>query len=177
MSQLETKRVDRFHTFGGVSFCGIPAAQYYADFYVWEGILNDLPDLEAIVEIGTFKGGFARYLAAQASGRGLLFRTYDTIEPEKKIPGFIQMDVFAHAEEIGEWLHDQEPLILLCDGGNKARELRTFSAYLGPSSVMAVHDWETEMDPKEVPGWLEMVYEEFCVELGSVTRFFRQANG
>jgi len=174
MSQAEALTDQRFHSFSGTSFGGIAAAQYYVDFYIWEAVLNDLPDLEAIVEIGTLKGGFSRYLSAQAQIRGLIFRTYDVLVPERKIPGFIQMDVFANSGEIGEWLRSQEPFILLCDGGNKPRELRTFSTYMGLESVIAAHDWDNECKAEDVPDWLEMVYGDFCERFGSATRFFRR---
>jgi hypothetical protein len=63
--------------------------------------------------------------------------------------------------------------VLLCDGGNKPRELRTFSHYLGPESLIVVHDWGCEIDEQDVPVTLEEVYGEFCDELGSLSRVFR----
>lgn len=174
--------MDRFHTFTGVSFCGVPCAQYHADFYVWEGILNGraaaaedgVPPLQSIVELGTFKGGFSLYLAAQAAGRGLTFRTYDVAAPDRPIAGFVQLDIFAKAEAVGEHLSRHQPLILFCDGGNKPREFRTFGPYLDEHSIVAVHDWDEEFFEEDVPQGWEMIHREFCEELGSATRFFER---
>jgi hypothetical protein len=171
---------DYFHLFTGVSFAGVPCAQYYADFYAWEAVLNEraatnqdgLPGINAIVELGTYKGGFSLYLAAQAHYRGLLFRTYDVIPPDRAIPGFVRLDIFAEAERVGQYLATYDPLIVLCDGGNKPRELKTFNRYLSGHSVIAVHDWMYEITPSDVPENLDMVYQDFCEEIGSVTRFF-----
>ena len=163
---------DRWWRFGGVSFCGVPAAQYWVEFILWETLLNEKA-YSAIVELGTWQGGFSLYLATQAEGRELIFRTYDIKSPERHIPGFVQLDIFAHAEEIGEHLRSHEPVILFCDGGNKPRELKTFSRYLGPESTIVVHDWGTEMLPVDVPDNVQMIHEEWCLDLGSLSRVFR----
>lgn len=171
---------DRLHTCRTTSFAGVACAQYFVDFYVWEAVLNErtgadtkgFPALRAIVELGTFKGGFSLYLATQANERGLLFRTYDVAKPDRAIPGFVQLDIFAKAEAIGAHLVRSAPVILLCDGGNKPRELRTFSRYLDHRSILAVHDWGSEIDETDVPDDLTMIYGDFCEELGSITRFF-----
>lgn len=181
---LEAPPVDHFHSFANVSFAGVACAQFYADFYLWEGVLNDrtgrtanptgLPAVDAIVELGTFKGGFSLYLASQAHWRGLGFRTYDVVAPGRQIPGFVQLDIFAKADEIGEWIRAWETVIVFCDGGNKARELKTFSRYLDSNDLIATHDWGEEITETDVPAGLEMVYGDWCDQLGSATRFFRK---
>ncbi len=94
--------------------------------------------------------------------------------PERPPPGFERLDVFAEPEKvipqtaIGSW----EPLILLCDGGNKPRELKTFTPYLHPGSLVVVHDWLTEVYPEDVPAGLVEVYGEACEALGSMSRVF-----
>lgn len=148
-------------------------AQYWTDFFLWEALLNENEHLRAIVELGTWKGGFSLWLHAQAENRDMCFRTYDVIKPERQPPNFVQIDIYAEAEEIGKHLKKNAPLILLCDGGNKPRELRTFSMYLKPDSVIVVHDWGTEMLPGDVPDNVEIVYGDFCDEIGSISRVFR----
>lgn len=175
MTVLET--TDRFHTFTGVSFGGVACAQMFVDFYVWEAVLNDNPRLNGIVEIGTFQGGFSLYLHAQAEARGMFFRTYDVIVPERQIPGFVKSDVFAETPQISAHLSRHDPLALFCDGGNKPRELNTFAQHLTPDSVIGVHDWGDEIGEDDVPYWLDMIHQGFCEELGSATRFFRRNDG
>ena len=101
------------------------------------------------------------------------FSTYDIHQPASYIPGFCKIDIFAEAEEIGKHMQLSEPVIVLCDGGNKPRELKTFSRYVTAASTLVVHDWGTEMLQKDVPSNVEMVHEDWCVDLGSASRVFR----
>ena len=156
-----------------MSFGGIMAAQVVQDYYLWEYLLNDTPQCRGIVELGTWEGGFSLFLAAQARCRGISFRTYDVTAPAHEIPGFIQLDIFREAEQIGEYLSREDPVILLCDGGNKAREVKTFSPYLSPESRIVVHDWGTEVQPEEIPANLTMLYGDLYERYGSMSRVFR----
>ena len=160
-----------------MSFGGIPASQLVQDYYLWEYVLNDNPQLRGIVELGTWEGGFANYLAAQAQCRGLSFRTYDIASPfaihGNLVPGFRKADIFREAESIGEYLRQEDPVIVLCDGGNKPRELKTFSRFLGPDSRMVTHDWGTEVTEADVPPNLEMLYGDTFSRYQSMSRVFR----
>ena len=166
------RQPDRWPRMDMVSFSGVPAAQYWVDFWLWEAVLNATEGLTGIVEIGTWEGGFSRYLHAQAACRGLAFRTYDVVAPKVMVPDFVQADVFAEAAEICGWLSRQGPVALFCDGGNKPRELATFPPYCAAGSVFLVHDWGTETLPADVPPGLRMIHGELCEEIGSITRVF-----
>lgn len=170
---LQPSAASRLHSFSGTSFAGVAMAQQWVDLIVWEGILNDNPHVNGVVEIGTFKGGFSLYLAAQCQAREIFFRTYDVFPPEVKVPGFVKLDVFAHAEEVGGHLKRHDPVILFCDGGNKGRELRTFSKYLSPFSLIVAHDWGTELFASDIPDNVDYVYESWLQDLGSPSRIFR----
>jgi hypothetical protein len=156
-----------------MSFCGVPAAQRPQDYFLWEVLLNEHPHARGIVELGTWEGGFSLYLAYQALERGIFFRTYDVVRPEREIPGFVQLDIFASADEIGAWLRGKEPLMLLCDGGNKPRELRIFSRFLSPESTIVAHDWGEEIFASDVPDNVEMIYGDFCEQIDSLSRVFK----
>ncbi len=155
-----------------MSFAGVKAAQILADYWLWEAVLND-GEYNGIVELGTGAGGFSLWLSAQAEARGLFFRTYDIHEPNTQVPGFCRLDIYAHAESIGEHLGKYDPVILFCDGGNKPRELKTFSRYVTADSLIVVHDWGTEISPKDVPMNCTEVYGSLCDEIGSMSRCFR----
>lgn len=156
-----------------MSFGGVPAAQLVTDFYLWECLLNENPQLRGIVELGTWQGGFALYLASQARFRDLSFRTYDVTTPDHEIPGFVQLDIFREAEQVGRYLRRRDPVVVFCDGGNKPRELRTFSKFLSPESRLVVHDWGTEVLPTDVPDNVEMLHEDLYERYGSMSRVFR----
>jgi hypothetical protein len=165
----------RYRELGGVSFGAIPAAQTWTDLILWESLLND-HRFDAIFELGTWQGGFSWWLWAQCEAREpkLFFQTYDAVEPQRFVPSFRRLDVFAESASLINRMRSWEPIILLCDNGNKPRELQTFATQLGPESLTVVHDWGTEVHPEDVPDTLEMVYGDFCEEIGSMSRVFRK---
>jgi cephalosporin hydroxylase len=158
------------------SFGGIPCAQIWIDFILWENLLNDQPQVKGIVEIGTWKGGFSLFLQAQAAGRDLGFHTFDVEEPEADLnPNFTKLDVWARPGSVQMYLAAWSPVVLFCDGGNKPRELKTFAPMCGEGSVFVVHDWGTEMLPEDVPEGLVEMYGDWCDTVGSITRVFKAA--
>lgn len=164
-----------FHTFHTGSFGGQTCAQYWTDFLLWEMVLNSNPQLQAIVELGTWEGGFSWYLWAQSQARGMRsFKTYDVVKPQREPPGFERLDIYRHAEVVAVHLASLDcPTVLLCDGGNKPRELKTFPPYLSADSIVVVHDWGTETLAADVPDFLEELYGDLCDQLGSISRVFR----
>lgn len=179
-----TDRLNRFYRMSDTSFGGIAMAQQWADLWMWEAILNENPQLKAIFEIGTWKGGFSWWLYGQARAREIEFRSYDSIVPEgamqaalegtKKWSFFVKSDVFADADTLGIGFRAWEPCVVFCDGGNKPRELRTFAEQLEhPESLLIVHDWGTEFTAEDVPASVRIVYEDFCESLGAISRIFR----
>lgn len=165
----------QYHSFSGTSFGGIPMAQHWCDLILWEALLNDHTGLRAIVELGTWKGGFAWWLHAQAAARHIEFATYDVEAPANPPGGTYARDIFRYADEIRDTLWRWEPLILFCDNGNKPRELREFGTALHhPDSIVVVHDWGTEVGPGDVPNNLEMIWGDYCDALGSISRVFRK---
>lgn len=167
--------VDHFHSFAATSFGGIPCAQWWCDLLLWEALLNENPQVKAIVEIGTWQGGFSWFLWAQTQARGLEFQTYDAQDPDREPPGFIRLDVWREVDELRDSLPEWGPIVLFCDGGNKPRELKTFPPFCAPGSVFVVHDWGTETLQKDVPDFLEEVYGEYCDSIGSASRVFKMA--
>lgn len=176
----EVKRLqrdyERYHSFRGTSFGGVSMAQYQCDLVLWEAILNENADLRFIIELGTWMGGFSWWLWAQAEARGMEFQTYDAVQHnEYPPPGFLKKDVFAASEDLILGFNACEPLILLCDNDNKAREIQTFGVALkDPRSLIVVHDWGTEIGPGDIPDTVEPVYEDYCDALGSISRVFRK---
>lgn len=165
-------REQTLHSMKNTSFGGVPMAQTWTDFLLWEGVLNDNPQLTTICELGTWMGGFSLYLAAQARVRGQRFRTYDSVEPERSIPSFVRHDVLTDPQPVIDYL-GEGPWILFCDNGNKPRELQTFAPHLTEGSLLVVHDWGTEVVSGDVPDSLEMLYEDFCDQIGSISRVFK----
>lgn len=162
---------DPFHQVG-VTFGGVQAVQTWADFLLWEHVLNDNQQVAAIVELGTSRGGFSRYLWAQAATRGMRFVTYDRERPVNPPPGFHQADVFTDAGWIAHDFHQDGPTLLFCDNGDKPRELATYAPYLAAGDVVVVHDWLTEVGPDDIPDTLTETHGDLCDQLGSMSRVF-----
>ncbi len=179
---------DLLHDMSATSFGGVPCAQIWIDFILWENVLNANPQCRAIVEIGTWKGGFSHFLYAQARARGMRFHTFDAVDPSREIPGFEKLDCWSPVglERISKLLggldgrvparEDAEPVVLFCDGGNKPRELETFPPMCPPGSVFLVHDWGTETLPTDVPDGLTEMYGDWCDTVGSMTRVFKHGS-
>lgn len=165
---------DLLRQFSGVSFGGVSAAQYFVDFYLWEAVLNENPNIRGIIELGTWMGGFSHFLNAQAQVRGIEFRTFDSVVHfSKPVPNFIQLDIFANEDYVADLIRSFSPVALLCDNGNKPREISTFSKYCNPQDVIFVHDWLTEFMPQDIPENCVEIYADFCDRLGSVTRVLK----
>lgn len=172
------------------TFCGFRATQVWQDFWLWEQILNDTADtLVGIVELGTAYGGFSLFLQMQAWHRRLEFATFDSVDhaydPLDQLFGrpttrpqraplvfFYKTELLSEpALEVKRWL-DHGPVILFCDNGNKAKEVRLYGPLLAPGSLCVVHDWKREIFPEDIPPWLTEVYGDLCDQIGSWSRVF-----
>lgn len=173
-----------------VRLFGRETLQYWSDLLLWEYILNDRPDVKALIELGTWEGGMSLYLLAQCIERGLPFLTIDHTPPAglHTSPLAIQLQLAEHfwQQDLLEAGVDQvrqtiagspHPLILLCDNGNKPRELELYVPGLAPGDLIAVHDWGTETNPPDlapVQTLVEPIYEEWQARVGSATMWLRR---
>lgn len=148
---------------------GIPAQQNELAAPLWEVFLRMERTKYAIIEIGTGTGGLTRHLAQFADS----VCTYDAVNrwhSDGKIPMCNGnpihrrvMDVFSptgrqtlamdieSAHELGK------RVLLLCDGGDKPRELRELAKYLNSKDVIAVHDYR---DEGHANGWKDWGWAE-----------------
>ncbi|MDD2777722.1 MAG: hypothetical protein PHI16_02340 [Methanocellales archaeon] len=117
-------------------------------------ILNENEQIKGIVEIGTYLGGLSCYLGAECIERGykplLTFDNKVRYEPKlfKALDvNFVVDDCFSKKslKIIKEYVKDT-PVLFICDGGNKAKEFNTFAPLLPPGSIVAVHDWDIEVN-------------------------------
>lgn len=112
-----------------------------------------------VIEIGTCKGGLSSLLSGVTATYGGLFITMDKLvgTEQGKYPlygNFKKLspyDCFEHWTEIGETISRPGQTFVLCDGGDKPREFKTFSGFLKPGDVIAAHDWCDETVPNYSP--------------------------
>lgn len=145
------------------SFIGIKTAQSPRTFELWEEFLTGI-DFKRIIEIGTYKWGMSLFFFLWCKTKQAEFFTYDIkFFPMTRVlrelgikKHFKQVDVFEEEKEIAELIEKDGITILFCDGGDKVRELNTFSKYLKRGDFIVVHDWGTEVFEHQVPSFLEL---------------------
>lgn len=138
----------------GDKYAGIPKAHPLKLHGVISDILNKNEQIKGIIEIGTYYGALSCYLGAECLERGYKpLMTFDNkVRYRPKLfkalkVNFVVDDCFSgkSIELIKEYVKDT-PVLFICDGGNKAREFNTFAPLLPGGSIIAVHDWNIEVN-------------------------------
>ena len=131
-------------------------------------IILENPGIEGIVEIGTAMGALSIYLGLWGARLGIPVDTFDhsefAFQKEHNVDAITAKPIF---DKLGVKLHKAnvftdeghhevisllkgKPVYLFCDGGNKAREFRTFAPMLVNGSTVSTHDWPGEIKPSDV---------------------------
>lgn len=132
-------------------FAGHRMAQTPEALLVFNEIFNRAR-FDRIIEIGTFFGGFALYLALCSMANNMRFYTFDIKKRGiknvygkiKQLGGvFFKLDVFQQQghKKIVSLIQSPGRVMLLCDGGDKKKEIRTFAPFLKPKDVIMGHDF------------------------------------
>lgn len=169
---------------------GVHALQNWVDLMLWEKFLGTYHrGLRAIIELGTFKGGFSAFLLLQAIQHGMAFYTFDIKRLfSGRLADYLEFDQYFHEGDLFdeemqqvviELLEDDEnhPCLLYCDDGNKPREFQTFVPHLRAGDLVAVHDWDVEfkmVHAEPVRELVEPIFSGPCAALDSKTRFWRR---
>lgn len=106
-----------------------------------------LPGFKNIIEIGTHIGGFT-LLISQLMDEDANLTTFDTnesridekVKNNKRINVVIS-DCFKCTDKIKELIQKNGRSIILCDGGNKTKEFKTFCEFLKSDDVIMLHDF------------------------------------
>lgn len=162
------------------TFAGFPIAQTWTDLALWEEFLNRHP-VASLVELGTWQGGMAAFLALQARARGIQFTTIDHQSGQMRSSELVNFlgasslvrDIFEPGFMRTVLDLAPTPRLLFCDNGNKRRELSEIAPLLGPGDYVAVHDWHSEAGPEDIPATWFAIFEAECEKVSSLTRYFR----
>jgi len=136
----------------GNSTCplGFPMCQNRMAVPTWSYAMEVHPPAR-IVELGTYNGGFTIAIGVHAYQIGAKVVSYErSVAPDQRFAALGKflgisfrhsIDIWACEPEIANLVAGPGISYVLCDGGNKARELMTFAAYLKPGDVIAAHDY------------------------------------
>lgn len=108
-----------------------------------------------IIEIGTHRGGLSLWLNDNKPD-DCEFYTADIttehlkIDAQKEKINFLLGDCFTtHFETISNLIKTHKQVLLLCDGGNKQQEFKTFAPLLKPGDVIMCHDFVDDLQTYE----------------------------
>lgn len=144
---------------GGVSRpLGLEMSQNRLAVPTWSYAMEIAPPAR-IVEIGHAGGGFTTALALHAHLIGAEVWSFDLCAVNQRYAPiahqfgvhFVQIDVWGQAaqEHLERLIARPGPTFVLCDGGDKHRELALFAPFCKPGDVLAAHDYDAmhERDP------------------------------
>lgn len=139
---------------------GMPMCQNRLAVPTWSYAMEALPPTR-VIEIGSYSGALAIALGLHCRAIGARMVSYDvnrtseSLDPIAKALGveFRTASCWDAEAELAALIGEAGTTFVLCDGGNKPRELATFARYLKPGDVIGAHDYDAvhEYDPS-VPG-------------------------
>jgi len=127
---------------------GMPAQQKIGVLAMFSEILaKEEPDL--IIEIGFGYGGISSFLSLYSKIRNCKFHAYDIeiriqeiVDIIRGLGGYIHIkDVFSDEVFIADLIVNSTKCLILCDGGDKVGELKTFAKYLRGDDLIISHDY------------------------------------
>ena len=149
-----------------------------------------------ILEIGTSSGGLTLLLRDLLDDNGfenVELRTYDINNPQylyqhKKNIDIRVKNVFNHQyneltekDEIVNFINDDGPTIVLCDGGSKINEFNILSQYLKIGDVIMAHDYSENNEyfeqniKNKIWNWCEITEENIrgCSQINNLIPYMK----
>ena len=146
-------------------YTGIPKCHPLKLQGIISEILTENEQIKGIIEIGTMFGALSCYLGAECIERGyqplLTFDNKVWYKPklfESLKVNFVVDDCFSDKslKIIKEYVKDT-PVLFVCDGGFKAKEFNTFAPLLPAGSIVAVHDWDVEVNMEGIKETVDLL--------------------
>jgi hypothetical protein len=98
-----------------------------------------------IIELGTGDGEFTNILFSLMKNRTDQFNIHSFDLYRDKAPNapgcYHKMDIFKNEDFIANIIHKPVSILLLCDNGDKIREVTMFAKYLKRGDVIMAHDY------------------------------------
>lgn len=150
-----------WHQTGGVWPMGVSCSLTWYDLGAITHVIQAY-GIKSVIEIGIEHGGLAAFLLSYGRATGLAYYGIDiTLSPLHPIvradgKGAIEERDAWSAETIasvGRWLAAHPaPALIICDGGNKPRELTLYAPLLRAGDVLLGHDYHNEYVDEAIIG-------------------------
>ena len=114
---------------------------------------------EMIIELGTYCGGFTKYLCSWFPFVPIFSidvvsmvskKDMDFLRENGNVSLIITNQLFRNGDLLPALLSSPRRKFLFCDNGSKIEEVREFAGYLRPGDILAFHDWSTEIEWDDV---------------------------
>ena len=138
---------------GGIWPLGVSCSLTWLDLGAIAHILQ-VGRIQTVLEVGVEHGGLAAWLRSYGLYTGAVYRGLDitlnalhTVVRDRDISAIDQRDAWSPAtvSEIATWLDAQPaPALIICDGGDKPRELHLYAPLLRMGDVLIGHDYHNE---------------------------------
>lgn len=151
---------------GGIWPLGVSCSLTWYDLGAIAHILQ-VAHIRAVLEIGVEHGGLAAWLLAYGEHTGTVYQGVDitlnalqhSVRTQSK-GDLIERDAWTDAAvaDAGRWLaaHDA-PALIICDGGDKPRELHLYAPLLRSGDVLIGHDYHNEYGDEAIQDMPESV--------------------
>jgi hypothetical protein len=124
---------------------GLKTQQTPGTFEVFDKFFTE-QSFGIIIELGTYNGGFTLYLAKRQKHKVHSFDIKNymdrrTVDKIKSFSAKIYFEDIFNSEKLTSLFSTDERVLLLCDNGFKAEEVKTFAPYLKNNDVIMAHDY------------------------------------
>lgn len=171
-------RSDVLNSTGAIWPLGVPVAQSWREIGAHLIAIHEL-GVRAYLEIGVHRGGLASLLIARSIVSPLVYAGIE-IKPDDIDPAVGQLlslsgrasvtigDVFATPWLAETLARVPRPALVLCDGGNKPRELALAAPLLRRGDYVMAHDYGREVFDDDLPAGLERLRPTWLAETALV---------
>lgn len=139
-----------WHQTGGVWPMGISTSLTWYDVGAIVRVIQEY-GIRSVVEIGVEHGGLAAFLLAYGRHTGLSYLgidiTLNALHPAVGRSCLSQRDAWSAdaVADVGHWIATYPaPALIICDGGDKPRELKLYAPLLREGDILIGHDYHNE---------------------------------
>lgn len=158
---------------GGIWPLGVSCSVTWYDLGAIAHVLQSAR-IRFVVEIGVEHGGLSAWLASYCRFNPCAYRGIDiTLAPLHPAVRTELADVLHERDawtaetvaQVGRWMAEQDaPALIICDGGDKPKELKRYAPLLRAGDVLLGHDYHNEYGDTELadmPRTVEQVQAEW----------------